>query len=327
MMSENLVGSLYKNHHHNCLHVTVSGILLRDNVRIDYLWGQAGFKIEEHELFTLVTAYHTQWTEYLEKYHGVIWNQHYFNEPKEYVTEVKKLLKHKKSVGVELDLYALPYCIHYEKLHDFHAIEIVDMQEDKFVVCDHYFQYHGYLEIKHFCNALYSCMNYFQNSQPKLFYYNTENHFLKKYKQSDLEKEVTDNVKVMKGILISSPNKGTQAVYLGVKAFPVLIEKFKSIFSLPLQEAKPLLIPQYYGIKEIADSRFNFGEVLKKYAQDSIANEYQILANSWAIVANLLLRAHESENHAEYFHRIQKRLENLFIQEMETLNKLEEMIK
>lgn len=327
MMSNALTTALYRNKHHNCLNLVISAILLRNKVRIEYLWGQAALVINEDDYIDFVTPYYTEWGNYFSQYHGIQLYEKNFLKPQEYIYEICKILKVKKSVGVEVDVYELPYCIHYKTQNNFHAIEIIGVNGDKFEICDHYFNYHGNLTFKQFELALTSYLTNFPECTPIIYDFDIEKHLTKKYEHDDLIQAVKNNINIMKGNDISFFNSNKKNKFLGVNTFPVLVERLTHIFSVPKKDSQEVLIDFYYSLKEIANSRYNFYQFLKMFSQNLIAEEYLNVANSWLVAANLLLRAEASGNHAEFLPRIGKRFNFIFEKEVENLEMLENLIK
>lgn len=316
---------LYRNNHHNCINLTICGILFKRGVSIDYLWGQAALVIDQNDLFTQITPYYLDWDYYLYTYHDIVWNKYSFDTLQEHIECICHLLSKRISVGVDVDIYKLPYSIHYEKVHDFHAIEIIDVVGDKFEVCDHYFHYHGYLDFKDYLHALSSYVEQYSDT-PSIFYFDIDKHFSKEYTKHDLFRVIKDNVNVMKGFSTDLSVKSGQ-LYLGAQAFPFLIDKIDSIFTLRDDKIKSDLVSLYYSFKEISNSRFNFQQIVKRFNEDMLAKEFDFLVNSWSVIANLLLKAQTSENYAYFQSKISKRLESTIEKELQTIDLLTRYLK
>ncbi|TYS60651.1 hypothetical protein FZD47_20805 [Bacillus infantis] len=318
---------LYWSNYHNCVNLTVHAMLLKQGVNVEYIWGQSSLVIEEYEEYIRISPYHKEWPVFFNKHHGVTWHKLQFNVVNDYVEEITKLLKEKRTVALEVDIYKLPYCVHYEKYHDFHAIEILNIDGDKLEICDHYYHYHGYLKFEDLFNALNNFITYYSGTLPSIYYFDVQQHLTRNYNRSDLLEVIKENINVMKGAEIVKDKQGKTILSIGIKAFPKLKEMLMVVLDNPLEVQRLGTIGDFYmRLKEICHSRYNFYQLLNMYQESIYADKYRVLANNWLVVANLLLKIINGASPDSVKARVNKKLEDLFEKEVELINEMEKLI-
>ncbi|MBU8772126.1 BtrH N-terminal domain-containing protein [Cytobacillus oceanisediminis] len=322
-MKANKNFKLYRYNYHNCIIHTISAMLLRAGVRVPYLWGQSGLLFDKNNSF--ITPYYRQYHHHLEIYHGIKWYESKCLTSIDFVQQIREILNEKTSVGVEVDIFELPYCNYFQGHHEGHAIEILGIEDEQFLISDHYYHFHGLIDFNTILNAIQSFDDYFPEQDAKIYHFNVQEHLNKVYSDADLYQLVLDNYNVMNGNSIEEWRNLNEAV-VGLNAIQFIKERITSLLSSSTQENREALVNNYYRIREIANSRYNFFQFLELYFKDKAAQEYHTLSKSWSVLGNMLVRLGINKTFDEFSPRIEKRLLKINEQEIAATNLLKDLL-
>ncbi|MDQ0272969.1 BtrH N-terminal domain-containing protein [Cytobacillus purgationiresistens] len=290
--------TIYKNKYHNCRNATISAMLKRLGVKLDYLWYQAGLYYKELPEKLVFSPYYRELPADFKQNHGINYNEEFVVDVNEFTQKLIHLVKSGHHTAIMVDIFHLPYSFYYNQNHDFHDIEVIEIRQDKAIICDHYYQYYGELSIADIRKAINSTKENFGFHECILYYFTLNDYSKNEYNSNDLLKVVKDNKYALLGEKKDdfSYFYGVEDSITGIQTLPIIYNKILSIFKLPQNEANLLLSEIYKEFKDISNSRYNLYIYLKNFSKDTLSKHFFELSQKWGITANLILRASLSQD-------------------------------
>lgn len=315
--------TIHNDVYHNCQNVTISAMLKRLGVSLEYIWGQAGLLYKDMGKLTIHPFYRDV-VEDFSKYYGIQYFEKQIIDTDQFLSEICLLVKLGHTIGIELDVFELPYCMQYRSKHILHAVEVVDVVDDEFVICDHYYKYHGQMNYQSIKSALLSCLKHLDKNHHNLHYFEVDVSREFSHSISNLVRVVSDNHNVMIGNPIGFLRNIKDDAYVGINAIPEIRNKTRELLMLPDQEP---LRSFHFMIKEIANSRYHFHMFLKGFSQPFIAEEIREVCEHWTVIANLLLRGYVIGNPNEILPRVEKQFEYVVDKESKSIEQMNQLLK
>lgn len=312
--------NLYYNNNQNCLQRVLSAMLIRKNVDPNQLWYQSGiYYLDSSDVNTWeINPYFMEYDYFLEKM-GIQCSSFLLPTSEDTVCKIKEHINKNNTIGVYVDISELPYCLYYQKEHESHAIEIIEIQKDVVTICDHYYNYYGTISLQQLHLAISSYTEHISSLCTTFFV--SVNQDLK----INVVECINRNIEVMHGKKIGNYSVKKEG-YVGLKAIPELKNKIISLLNLEHPDKFSYLDKLFKDVKEIAYSRYNFNVFLDSH-QCSIDSEYSTeLSNNWSVIANLILKSAVTNKTDIVLPNIEKRFNSIIDQEETRIILLEKFI-
>ncbi|MBV6713644.1 BtrH N-terminal domain-containing protein [Paenibacillus chitinolyticus] len=307
--------TLYKETRLNCFYVNIAALLKRlpvEDAHLIYLFNQAGlfYRDTEDEDEFQISPYYRLLDDFVYGLFGARLHKTGSSAGDDYMRTLKETLANGKSAIIESDIFYLPYSGFYRRTHFPHALEVTGYREGTFEICDHYYEYHGFLEES-------ELQAVFDASLDSAFYKRLYVWFLKKT-EGPAPEELTpafcksviqDNLANMQGAVTYDCPSGS---YPGLAAFVPICGKIKSLKTIEEDSVKFKTASYLYeGFREIANSRYHHHHFLKAIGEHALAESYLEADQSWMVAANLLMRAATGNQFQAFEERILARMERV----------------
>ncbi|MCE5003510.1 hypothetical protein KJJ36_14150 [Staphylococcus pseudoxylosus] len=271
---------LFYNQHYNCYRLVVAAMINRNNIDTEVLWKTIGIHFNKYFERKISPRYISLKNE-LEIY-GITLHQNHFNNFQELLKYLFINIKN-KTIGIELDAYYLPYCIHYKKYHYSHSLEVIDVKEHEILINDHFFNYSGKIDIRTLELSVEHRAQKLRDNEYTLFYIS-----LNQDKNSTNFYE--NNILALQGDLIYE-DENTESV-TGIPA----INSFKEELFKVMKYQDKLYVNNYIDdlyedIKEMSNSRYHFSNFAYSNHDEHLSKVVLHASQSWAILAHILLKS------------------------------------
>ncbi|SEF85612.1 BtrH N-terminal domain-containing protein [Paenibacillus sp. UNC499MF] len=322
--------TLYKEFRLNCFYVNIAALLKRlpvEDAHLVYLFNQAGLfycDTEDEDEFQ-ISPYYRQLDDFVYGLFGARLHKKGSSAGSEYMRTLKEALASGRSAIIESDIFYLPYSGFYRRTHFPHALEVIGHKEGKFEICDHYYEYHGFLDES-------ELQAIFDASLDSVFYKRLYVWSLKKTDGAApgeitpefCESVIKDNQANMQGAVTYDCPPGS---YPGLAAFEPICGKIKSLKTIEEDSVKFKAASYLYdGFREIANSRYHHHNLLKAIGEDALAESYLEADQSWMVAANLLMRAATGNQFQAFEERILSRMERVKQKEAENTDLLQQWL-
>ncbi|WP_134683025.1 BtrH N-terminal domain-containing protein [Brevibacillus migulae] len=318
--------TIYHNPYHNCRNMTVSAMVKRLGISLDYIWGQAGLSFkEEHQDITITPYYRSMESDFSQS-HGIVTHEDNIADSYEFLHHLIGLVQANHTVAVMVDVFEMPYCIYYQLHHEIHDVEIVGMDGKHFVICDHYYHYYGTIEIEQIRKAASASIDQlgFESCTAYYFTISRTSHFT--YSEMDFTRVAAENYHVMSGKPIGFLKEQTRGLHIGLFALAPMKQRITEFLYVNDQTDPGYLYNLYKMVKEVCNSRHHFHVFLQAFDQKELAFDYRVAAQHWGVIANLMVRAYLSKNYIGMAPRVELRFRKATEKETENTEKLQAML-
>ncbi|MFD1989549.1 hypothetical protein ACFSGI_06260 [Paenibacillus nicotianae] len=312
--------NLYYNNNQNCLQRVLSAMLIRKNIDPNQLWYQSGiYYTDSNDASSWeINPYFMEY-DYFLKNMGIECSSFLLPTSEDTISKIKEYINKDNTIGVYVDISELPYCLYYQKEHESHAIEIIEIKKDIVTLCDHYYNYYGTISLQQLHLAIRSYIEHISNLCT-IFFLSIDQDI-----KINVAECINNNIEVMNGKKIGTYSLKKEGS-IGLSAIPKVRSKIISLLNLEHPDKFSYLDKLFKDIKEIAYSRYNFNVFLDSH-QYSIDSEYSTeLSNNWSVIANLILKSAVTNKTEIVLPNIEKRFNNIIDQEGNRLIRLEKLI-
>lgn len=316
--------TIYYNPYHNCRNMTISAMVMRLGATLEYLFGQAGLFYKEEKNGVFITPYYRSLESEFARSHGIFFHEDKITDANQFITHLRRLVEKKHTVAVMLDIYELPYSIYYRDNHDYHDIEIVALEEERFVICDHHFQYYGVVDADVIQKASLSLVHHLGIDACTSYYFTRPRDYT--YHRDDFIRVLSENCQAMKGKAIDYLVQEAAGAYIGLQALEPMKIRITEFLTRNDQRQAAFLYELYKMVKEISHSRHHFHLFLKAFDQEEIAFDFLEAAQHWAVITNLLMRAYITGGYNDVTDRVERRFDKLIEKEMQNLDNMARLL-
>lgn len=307
--------TVYTNPFHNCRGVTLSAMLLRLGVPIDYVWHQAGLFYQENaQDLPKIDPYYQ---DIIENDHGVKWAIEEYEDMDTYIKRVYDVLTWGHTLALPVDIHELPHSMYYGHRHQSHTIEAVTKEDGHIIIADHPYHYFGPIETDALKKALDSYVIHIHQG-PYSLLYGEALKVPQTYTRDDLLQAITDNCAVMEGARLYDLSHTPPGTKIGMAAFPAIISTVEEVMQSDIVNVEKELNNLFNSLKEVANSRHLLHIYLKLFQEETLANELHETSQNWIVATHMLLRGQALGDLPAMLPRVMKRL--LRAQEKEQQN-------
>ncbi|MFE6796951.1 BtrH N-terminal domain-containing protein [Paenibacillus chitinolyticus] len=307
--------TLYKETRLNCFYVNIAALLKRlpvEEGHLVYLFNQAGlfYRDTEDEDEFQISPYYRLLDDFVYGLFGARLHKEAASAGNEYMRMLKAALANGKSAIIESDIFYLPYSGFYKRTHFPHALEVIGCREGMFEICDHYYEYHGFLEESELQAVFDASLNSaFYKRLYVWFLVRTDGPPPEELTPAFCKSVIRDNQANMTGAITYDCPPGS---YAGLAAFVPICDKIKSLKTIEEDAVKFKSASYLYeGFKEIANSRYHHHLFLKAIGEHPLAESYLEADQSWMVAANLLMRAATGNQFEAFEERVLARMERV----------------
>lgn len=314
--------NLYHSNYHNCYNIVLSSLLQRQGVNVVRLWTQSGLSYYHHNGFGL-SPYYRPIMEDIKKL-GLTLHEELYNDIDKYFSSILELLKRGLTVGVNTNIFDLPYSPHYKRLHEIHALEILSIKnEDTFIIADHYYKYYGEIKKNKLREAFLSTIkNSLANSLSLVFLESQ----VKNYTYPNVSEILKENFQALEGKNLTEYQLNNVGIY-GIKALTYFKEKLEKALSNEDENTVPLLIKYHKQTKEVANSRHNFYQYLNNVNLTPELSDLVLeSAQNFTVTTNMILRVLAIKEFVHNGQRVINRVNKALACEEKILKKLNELL-
>ncbi|MFD7524182.1 hypothetical protein [Paenibacillus chitinolyticus] len=318
--------TIHRDPRHNCHFVNLAAMLKREDIEISRIYTQTGLFYKDdsrttgNSTFFILSPYFRELYAHIRSRFGIIWTEKNIADTPAYVEEIRRILgQGSKSVGVTGDVFELPYCPYYQNSNALHEFEVIGYENGEFEVCDHYYQYHGFIKEADLQGIFTRSLPSLSLESLRLYAIRTAADYISLSPSQEWKRIVAENCSAMDGRLPYEFSQPVSGGTCGLSAFPDLRRKLNEIFTLSPQEADPVLEHLYQQVREVGNSRYHFGTYLKRRGEQEAIRRVFEAEQSWMIAANLLIRASLTFDFAHLGPRIIARIDQAEQAETESL--------
>ncbi|GCE12377.1 hypothetical protein [Tengunoibacter tsumagoiensis] len=296
--------TVYTNAFHNCRGITLSAMLLRLGVPIDYVWHQAGLIYQEEEKTLKIDPYYQDITE---NDHGVKWMIEHDTDLESYVKRLYDILQSGHTIALMIDTYYLPYSIYYERVHHPHTVEACAIEDGHVIIADHPYQFYGPVALHDLKKSLDSYYTTLLPGPYGLLYAEAIN-VPRTYTREDLYQAIADNCAVMETKRLYDLRHAPPTAKIGMDAVNATLQKVEEIMQQDLAVVEEELDTIFGALKEIANSRHFFYKYLTLFQEEALATVIQETSQNWIVASHLVLRGKAVGDLPIMWPRVKKRL-------------------
>jgi Butirosin biosynthesis protein H, N-terminal len=306
--------TLYHNNHMNCSDLVILAMLKRRNVDVVTLRVQTGLS------FVSLKDYSWKLSPY---YKDILFEKNInyqvvnLSSGKEAIPIINEKLNSGFTVGINVDICELPYSMYYQRGHDLHKIEVIGIENDKAIVCDHYYQYYGQLELRILCKAIDSCRDFIDSNYSQVFYIDPE-----RTDDFDTNQIILENIDVLEGKKLYNLKNFPENGFIGLEALPHIKMMILSLIKKDFDQKADIIENLFKDLQEVSFSRYNFHTFLKNVSKHELSEYIEEASQSWSVLANLLLKASLSGKYDEMVERIENRINRIIEIENQNLERL-----
>lgn len=299
--------------YHNCYEAMVSSIIEKLGGDSDCVWFDLSVffgKNTEKEYYEIFTNYE-DYNKYL-ALAGVNLSSYYVESAIQVLKKVDGVLGKKKYVGVMLDSYWLDYSLSYQRDHSIHWIEIVSKEGTKYHILDNFFRFEGEIDEGDLKDAIQSLRDYQLVDKLRLDIFNRANS-AKYLDNKTLLKIAKDNFYSMQCEIYNDYINQFYIGNYGIKAFMELGSYLKKIMDVPEKQKDDNYYCQldllFSGLKNIANTRYKYGILMKKHNYDNVYELCMDLYQQWRAISNFILKESASISDKDIIKKVNNRLD------------------
>lgn len=306
---------LFFSQHYNCYRLVVAAMLNRRNINTLSIWKIIGTHFDRNAKYII----HPRPVNIIKelKIYGITLKNKYFENFNEMYSYLNKNLLN-ETIGVELDAFYLPYCIHYKKSHYSHSLEVIKIDNEKVYVCDHFFNYQGSISLKVLEESVeYRAENLRENEYSVFTICIGES--IEKVDCLEL------TYLALKGEL-NYENKTYNSVS-GIKAIDAFKQEILAVINSDDDDfIKEYIDNIYEQIKEMSNSRYHFSNYLKECHNNCDWQTVRLASQSWGVLGHILLKSVVRSNYNIDIERVSSIFKKIYRYESTTLNNLNNLI-
>ncbi|EGQ3776042.1 hypothetical protein GH131_10425 [Staphylococcus pseudintermedius] len=306
---------LFFSQYYNCYRLVVAAMLNRRDINTLSIWKIIGTHFDRNAKY-IIHPRPVSITNELKIYGVTLKNKYFdnFNQMYAYLTD--HLLN--GTIGIELDAFYLPYCIHYKKSHYSHSLEIIKIDKEKVYICDHFFNYQGSISLK----ALEESVEYRAENLRR----NEYSLFTICIGESIEKKDCLElTYLALKGEL-NYENKTYNSVS-GIKAINAFNQEILAVINSKDDDfIKEYIDNIYEQIKEMSNSRYHFSNYLKECHTNCDWQPVRLASQSWGILGHILLKSAISSNSDIDITRVNSIFKKIYRYESIIINNLNNVI-
>ncbi|MEB9627260.1 MULTISPECIES: BtrH N-terminal domain-containing protein [Bacillus cereus group] len=324
-MTSNL--TINYNRNYNCKLLTMNAILSRVLPSSQLLWSQAGLVTYENDDYLYLTPNYLDDFGYLKKVANIDTIENKQDNMVNFLTDLNARLEKGYTVMICVDVFDLPFNMYYKQQNSNHYIEVVGMEDNKLLICDHFYKYTGAVDSVVIEQAMRRRMNIDSKGYYSFIYFNVENHCFK------IDIQYLLNVMAINNSIILG--KEEMKLYemtgykrtIGLKTFEI----FNKFLINQLNPNGPLQ-RIYRDLFNLSNSRYHYSDVLYAFKDeypelDKIVNIYRDIAQSYRIASNLVLKLRASKKDDSYYTNISKILDSVLCKEKEASYQIDNFLK
>ncbi|MEC1178642.1 BtrH N-terminal domain-containing protein [Metasolibacillus meyeri] len=309
--------TVYRDPYQNCFQLVLSALLRREDIETEKLWYQIGLFYHENKDTFEIKSYYYDLNDFLKRNIDV--NIKYIapdlSSDARLEETIDNSLKKSKTIGISTDIYELLYCSYSQRYHTTHYIEVLDKQDDKYLVADHYYNYFDWVNKEIIFSGIKSYVDNNLDEEAQIFYIelgdeysddfdllvsSLNNNYLSMHSNSDIYKNITNNF---------------ENTWTGLEAVSKIAKKLESIFLLENGERDNLLSKIYPYFKDIGNSRYQYYCFLKHNELSDLGEEIRVSGQNWNTITNMITRANIKNEYTEMIKRINEKFNAILLQE------------
>jgi hypothetical protein len=317
------------NKNQNCFGLCVNAILSRSpKVITPLIWNQAGTVIHYNEESVSITPFYEDIETHLLRVANIQTEELNFSDFEKFNSTSIDLMDSTQSIILCVDVYELPFNMYYKEKHSIHYIEVYDIDDDFYYLCDHFYKYKGKVPKEVILTSMTSAIKQGYTEYFKLYYFDLNNIDLTT--AQNLNKIIETNININEGCLPKQINLLTYSDkkhILGLNGF----ERFIDYIKYEVIEKHENISQTYRSLYGFGSSRLNYAEYLSEFESnlDSLryfVDGYEEIGQKCKIVANNLLRLNYVNLDTTRKEKLVATLLEVYKKEIELTSKLNEHI-
>lgn len=325
---------LYTHPYHNCLTVTVTGVVHQE-VETEGMWFLSqlySIKLPDNQMrFAPKIKF---FNDEVSEFSTLKVDHHTSIDYQSFKNSLDTTLEKSVPVIVPIDTFYLPYSPKYQIEHNFHWAEVFYKEDKTYKIIDHFYHFIGDINEDDFKNAVEGCKEILTLSPYQYYSLNTQDY--KSLASENYEQAIHINL----NSFFSKEEVGKTVPYTifddsfivsqGLDVFTDLRSALESISKDPDEKVREKHLTGIYDdLYEVGNSRYLFSEFLEKYDTNGKTSRLQKVliesAQEYRICANLALRNVVRKEY--YSQKILDRLSKLQEKEEEYVKALLELSK
>lgn len=310
--------SVIYNKNHNCFGLCVNAVLSREiGENTDYVWNQAATVVHKDESMVYLTPYYESVEDHLKRVANIDMYSRCFKDFDSFHHKSVDIIGKGKSFIICLDVFELPFNLYYKNKHSLHFVEVVEIENDEYYICDHFYKYNGAVKKDIINSATSSLVNNKLLGCFQIYDFNFDNMDLTS--SLDIKYILESNVNANYGRLSKETNllryEG-KCIQIGLYNF----EDFQNYIRDDALKFKKNISIIYKNLYGFGSSRNNYSNYLKRFTLEypelkEIAASYEIIAQEFKIAANYILRLNFVDLNDSLMDKIAQRIESAYLLE------------
>ncbi|CAM4263061.1 hypothetical protein BAMA_04660 [Bacillus manliponensis] len=290
---------LYTHPYHNCLTVTVTGVVHQE-VEVEGMWFLSqlySIKLPDNKIrfAPKIKFFNDEACEFS----TLEINHHTSADYQLFKNNLDKTLKNSIQLIVPIDTFYLPYCPQYQREHNFHWAHVFHKEGNVYKIIDHYYHFIGDINEEVLKSAVEGCREILTLAPYQYYSLDTKNY--KSLATENFEQAIHINLKSF----ISNEEIGKTVPYTifddsfvvsrGLDVFKDIHSTLESVSNESDEKVKEKIFDDLYeDLYAIGNSRYIFSEFLERYdingKTSKLRKELIELAQEYRVCANLALR-------------------------------------